>query len=146
MVATSARIQQLTEGSNLLNILSEFLRNPKLIEELEAEEIRLNTLSVEEQKKLHDAQMLVQEYDKLVKDIADARKTQADEKTKHEAKLAKDLADFEAYVAKETVRIETLIKNNKAREEELADYSKRLDQRENLLKEKAATVNSLFGG
>src|ERR1700742_1232780 len=115
MVA-SARLQALTEGSDHLKILSEFLSNPKLIDELSQEVVRLNKLSNEEEKKLHDAQLLVQEHDKLVKEIAAQRKLQADEKAAHDALIAKEKKECDEYVAKEKAEIDKLIKNNKARE------------------------------
>ncbi len=145
MVA-STKAQTLTKGFDFVSILIEFANDPKgLLAELEKEVIRINTLNEEQTKQYEDAISLMQQRDSLLREISDLRKQFSDEKTSQEADAAKRKADIDKYVSDEEAKIQKANEALDKREFDLNDYSTRLDQRENLLKEKAAVVNGLFG-
>lgn len=143
MVA-SARVQQLNDGFDLLNVLAEYLKNPKLISQLEDEVSKLNTLTEDEAAKYNEAQILIQQRDSLNKEIASQRQTLADEKEAADAAADKAKQDSDDYVTTNKALVDKANQELDAREAELADLKTRLDQRENQLLEKAATVQSLF--
>lgn len=143
MVA-STRIQALASGSDLVTILSEYLENPKLIDELSAEVVTLNTLTDEQSEQLEEAKILIQQRDALNKEIEAQRQTQADEKAAFDAASIKAKKESDDYVAANQELIAKANAALDAREEELTDFKTRLDQRENQMLEKAATVQSLF--
>lgn len=143
-MATSHRVQALDSGASLLGVLKEYLSNPKLIEELQDEVVKLNTLTDEKAAELHDAQILVQQRDKLTKEIAEQRKTLADEKEKHVAETEKRTKDADDYVDAAETKIAEANAALDKREADLNEYASRLDLRENQLKEKAAVAKALF--
>lgn len=143
MVA-SPRIQALTEGSAHLKVLAAYLEDPKLIDALSAEVIKLNTLSDEQSSQLEDAKILIQQRDSLNKEIEMQRQTQADEKAAFDAASTKAKQDSDDYVAANKELIAKANAALDAREAALNDFETRLNQRENQLLEKAATVQSLF--
>ncbi len=145
MVA-STKVQNLTKGFDFVSILIQFANDPKgLLSELEKEVIRINTLNDEQTKQYEDAVSLMQQRDALLREISDLRKIFSDEKTSQEADAAKRKADIDKYVSDEEAKIKKANEALDKREFDLNDYSTRLDQRENLLKEKAAKVKGLFG-
>lgn len=143
MVA-SAGVQKLTEGSDLLGILGEYLKNPDLIAQLQDEVVKLNTLNAEEEAQFNEAQILIQQRDSLTRQTDAQRQTLADEKTAHDAQVAKTQSDCDAYTAGEHAKLDKRQADLDAFEAELNDFKARLDQRENQLLEKAATVQGLF--
>lgn len=143
-MSSTPRVNTLTEGNDLLKVLSEFLKNPKLMAELESEVIKINTLSAEEEGRLHECKILMQQKDELEKTTAAQRKTLAAEKAAHDDSLKKTQDKCDDYVAAEEKKITDKKEAQDAREADLNDYSLRLDQRENQLKEKAAIASSLF--
>lgn len=64
-MAASQRVQILTDKSEELSILSEFLRNPNLIEQLKEEVKKLNSLSDSEEQKLSEARNFLKQHNDL---------------------------------------------------------------------------------
>lgn len=145
MVA-STRVQALAEGSALLSVLSEFLKDKKLIQSLEEEVVKLNKLTDDESDQLHEAKILIQQRDSLTAEIAEQRKTLSDELKSYQAQFEKDQKQCDDYIATEHAELDNRTSDLDSRQADLDDYSSRLDQREAQLKEKAAVVNGLFGG
>lgn len=143
MVASS-RVQTLSEGSALLDILGEYLKNPKLMKQLTEEVQKINALSKEQEDQLHESQILIQKRDALIREIAANTKDLSDAKADHEAVTAKRQKDSDDYVATNKSVVDKANKALDDRKAELDDYNSRLNHRESQLTEKAAVVQSLF--
>lgn len=143
-MSVSQRVNNLSSGNDLLQILGEYLRNPKLIDELGAEVKKLTTLSAEEEARLHEAKVLMQQRDELKAAVEKQRKANADEQSAHQAAIVRIKKECDDYVAQKHSDIAAKSKQLDQREQDLKDWSAKLDQRENTLKEKAAKVSGLF--
>lgn len=86
-MAISQRVQLLSDNAYGVSILAEYLKNPKLIEQLADEIKKLNSLTEQEEKKASAARSSIITYDELKKQ---QEKLEAD-KLAHE----KILSDFE---------------------------------------------------
>lgn len=64
-MAASQRVQVLSDRVTELSILAQYLANPKLIDELKAEVMALNTLTVQETAKMNDARAFMAKYDEM---------------------------------------------------------------------------------
>lgn len=143
-MAQSQRVQALTQGMEFVSILREFIKDPNLGEELADEVKKLNTLTAQEEDRLHESKVLMQQRDALTAEIAAQRKTLAAEKAAHEAAVQAAQEKCDAYVAEEEAKLAKKAADLDARQADLDDYSTRLDQRECQLKEKAAVMKGLF--
>jgi len=143
-MASSQRVQVLTDGSDLLKVLGEFLKNPKLIEELAAEVVKLNEITDQQSADLHKALTTIQQKDETAAELKKLRETIAAETSAHIKETEKRVAEFNTYIENNEKILADKKAELDAREADLNDYALRLDQRENQLKEKAATVHGLF--
>lgn len=143
-MSVSQRVNNLASGNDLLQILGEYLRNPKLIDDLNAEVIKLTTLSDEEEARLHEAKTLMQQRDELKAETERQAKALADDLAAHDRRIMQDKKNADEYVAAKNAEVALAHKKLDEREAALAELAARLDQRENTLKEKAAKVTGLF--
>lgn len=143
-MATSQRVQILTDKSQELEVIFEFFKNPKLIDQLKEEVIALNKLTIEEEARLHDARLLMEKKDRLEKDIEDGRRVMAKEKSDHEVFIKNGRDNLDRIIGEEKVKLETSHQDLDVRKTELDEYSTRLDQRERKLKEQAALIKGII--
>lgn len=92
-MSASQRVQVLTNQSNELAILAEFIKNPKLIEELTAEVKKLNSLTESEEQKFNEAKEFIQKHSDLLADLNNQRNALAADKLAHENKVAAFMND-----------------------------------------------------
>lgn len=144
-MATSQRVQLLTNKSEEISALVEFLRNPNLILELEAEVKKLNSLTEEEEARLHEAKILIQRKDSLEKEIKAKEDQMAAEATAHANRLLEDRKVVDKYVLDEKAKIADALKELDQKKLDADDRETKLRQYENKLKETAAKMKGLVG-
>lgn len=96
-MSASQRVQILNDQSNTLSVLAEFIKNPKLIEELEAEVKRLNSLTELEEKRVGEARAFIQNHVNLLADLKlreDALNKEQEEHKNNVSKFINDTQDI----------------------------------------------------
>lgn len=144
MVA-SARVQSLNNKSDEITVLLEFLNNPNLASDLAAEVKKLNSLTAEQEAQLHEAKILVQSKDSLVKEIEGKKLELASLLDEHNKKVSSDLGAFNKHVSDQTAALEKARADLDARKVEHDERETKLRQQENKLKETAAKIKGLAG-
>lgn len=142
MVASNT-VQILSNKSEEIAALMEFVKNPALADKLAQEVKKLNQLTEDEEKRLHDAQITIQQKDKTEKELAVLRAQMAREVEDHKTALA---AELDNHAAKMDVENKALEKAKAELDEKQAELDARevqLNQKENQLKEKAAIMRGL---
>lgn len=143
-MATSTRVQILTDKVDELKVLKEYLDNPGLIQELEKEVIRLNALTEQEEQRLHESKILMQEKDKLKAEISAQERTLEKHKSDHEDMLKNNSENFQREMLEKTNRLEESHAALDERKAALDEFEKKLNQRENKLKEQAALIKGII--
>lgn len=144
MVA-SHRVQMLGNKSDEILVLIEFLKNPKLADSLAEEVIKLNKLTEDEEKKLHESKLIIQSHATALKSYEDLKKKMADEYDAHIAKMEAERKDFDAQLDSEAnaMDAEKTLLSEKIAENDAETV--RLKQWDNKLKETAAKIQGLAG-
>ncbi len=142
MVA-STRIQALSNKADEISILREFLTNPNLAAELEAEVKKLNALSDEEESRHQEAKILMQQRDKLAAEIPVLQQQISTERGLHEAHLAASKEAFNQWLDSENAKLAEANAALDKRKEEADAEELRLRQKANKLKETAAQMQGL---
>lgn len=144
MVA-STRVQMLGNKSDEILVLIEFLKNPKLADQLAEEVVKLNMLTDEQEKQLQEAKLLIQSHATALKSYEELKKTMSDEYDAHIAKMEAERKDFDAQLDSEANAMDAektlLSEAQAANEAEIV----RLKQWDNKLKETAAKIQGLAG-
>lgn len=138
MVA-STNIQMLTNASDQVSVITEFMRNPAMVKRLEEEVRKLNALTADEEAKLHEAKIVIQQRDKANLELKNA----IAEKIAIEKSIADKNAEHHAWVLAETKKIEDAHAVLAAAKAEHEAEGVRLTQRANKLKETAAQMQGL---
>lgn len=145
-MATSQRVQILTDKSQEYELMFEFLKDPRLLDKLKEEVILLNKLSVEEEARLHESRLLMEKKDRLEKDIEEAKRGMEREKADHEAFIKAGRDNLDRHISEEKEKMEAAHSELDIRKAELDDLSTRLDQRDRRQKEQAAMIQGIIKG
>lgn len=143
-MSASQRVQVLTNQANELAILGEFIKNPKLIEELTAEVKKLNALTSQEEQKVKEARDFISRHESLLADLEKEKLALAKDKENHEARVAgfsEQLAKVDSILADAKMKEENASAVNKKNEEErkqLEEYRAKLDRQNAQEREKLA--------
>lgn len=143
MVA-SPRVQILTDKAQELDVLYQYIKNPKLIEELKKDVVDLNTLTEEQSARYHEAHLLMQKKDRLEAEIAAQQRQIEKEKADHDLEIKNSQAQIERMLAEANDKVQQAHDELDLRKVELDEYSTRLDQRERKLKEQAALIKGII--
>lgn len=144
MVA-STRVQALTSKSEEVILLMEFIKDPALSAKLAEEVKKLNKLTDDEEKNLHEAKIMIQQRDTVARDLESKKSEMAKALADHTAQLQSSqedhdnkMAEDRLALAKESAAISDRQRVNDEKETELR-------QKENQLKEKASIMRGLVG-
>lgn len=88
-MAVAQRVQILTDKAAELAVLSEYLKNPKLIDQLKEEVKSLNALTAEEEKKANEARGAIALHEAQKKELADQSSNLEDSKLAHAIEVGK---------------------------------------------------------
>ena len=143
-MAVSQRVQLLSNKSDEISIITQFLTDPNLVKSLEDEVRRLNKLTEEEEARLHESKCTIQNIDQLKMDFQKLRAEMTTEKEIHDKKLADQKASLETEVMQARARIAADQAALDERAKVLAAEDVRLRQYDNRLREKAAAVNGII--
>lgn len=92
-MSASQRVQILNDQSNSLSVLAEFIKNPNLIAELEAEVKKLNSLTALEESKVAEARDFIKKHAEVVADLAAKEAALLKDRAEHETDVAKFMND-----------------------------------------------------
>lgn len=116
-MSVSQRVQTLQSGAEQISVLAEYLKNPKLIEQLQEDIKALNSLTVDEESKLLQARSDLKEHDKKISDLKKERDQLEADKSAHADYVTKTSAQFEHYSEtldaqnKSLIQAESALKN-----------------------------------
>lgn len=143
-MASSTRVQALTEVSDLISVIKEYLSNPKMADQLKEEVVRLNSLTEDEQNKHIEAKALMQKKNKLESEISMLEQRLEKEMADHAQNIKETAAKFSEKMAQDKKSIDEEHANMDKRKFSLDDFELRLNQRENKLKEQAALIKGII--
>ncbi len=144
-MAVSGRVQLLNSGSEMISTLVEYLKNPNLISTLEAEVKKLNSLTDDEEKQLHESKILIQQKDQLARDIQQKKADMSAELAAHSKKLSDEAAAAEKMKADALAAVAAEHLKLDQRKAEADEKDTQLRQYDNKLKETAAKIKGLAG-
>lgn len=145
-MTASQRVQILTDNLEGMKLLSQFLANPRLVDDLKKEVIALNKLTEQETGQLEEAKQTIKERDSVLEEITALRAALLTERGEQEKSLAADKEDFAQYRADIISKMEADREEIKRQLADATDRSSILDKRESDLKEKADLMKQLFPG
>jgi len=144
-MATSQRVQILSDKSEEISILAQFLKNPRLIDELAAEVAKLNSLTEVEEARLHESKILIQQRDALADANASQKSKMEGEYSAHLERIASERAEADKLLAAKKAEIDDANSALDSRKSAADADETRLRQWENKLKETAAQIKGLAG-
>lgn len=144
-MATSTRVQLLSDGSEGISVLKEFLSNPSLIDNLQEEVKKLNSLTEEEESKLQDAKLTIQSHQQKTKELQDLQDKITSDRAAHEQDILSKTKDFNDYVASENQKLAEANADLDSKKLAHEEEELRLKQYDNKLKETAAKIKGLAG-
>lgn len=144
-MVTSTRVQHLSNKSDEITTLMEFINNPNLVTELQEEIKKLNALTGDEEKQHHEAKILIQQRESLIKEIAQKKAEMAAELDEHKKGIALDKSELEKHVSETLAAIDAEHTKLDDRKAAIDDHELRNKQWENKLKETAAKMKGLIG-
>lgn len=145
-MTSSQRVQILSDNLEGMELLAQFLKNPRLVDDLRDEVIKLNKLTADETLQLNEAKKIIKDRDAIEAEIEALKVTLATAKDAQDALLAADRQEFEQYRSDVAGKLAT---DRTEVDRILADVKNQallLDQREAVLNEKAEALKKLIEG
>ena len=142
-MAQSQRVKALSDGSDMITVLAEYIKNPKIIKDLAQEVVDINKLTADEERLHTEAVMLLQQRDTLANEILLKKDELADELAKHERAIAAADAKFDKKTATAIAELEERKAALDARQLELEAEALRLHEKDIKLKSKADVIAGL---
>lgn len=95
-MSASQRVQILSGGAEQLAVLSEYIKNPKLIEQLQDEVKKLNSLTADEESKVAQARKDLRDHAGKMDILQTSMEELAREQEAHKSQVSIDTANIEA--------------------------------------------------
>lgn len=143
-MASSQRVQILSGQANELAILGEFIKNPKLIEDLTEEVKKLNALTASEEQKAKEAREYISKHVVLAEDIEKKNAALCAERESHErhvAEFSDRLSAVEKMHADAKAKEDNALlisKKNEKSQAALEEYRAKLDRQNSQERDKLA--------
>jgi len=142
-MAQHPRVQALSDGSELVSVLQEYFKNPKIIKQLSDDVVAINKLQAEEEHRLLEAKVLIQQRDSITSEIAQKKDELADMLAKHERKVKTDEARLDKKLADLSAELDARKTSLDERQADLDKEALRLHEKDIKLKSKADVIAGL---
>lgn len=143
MVASSSRVQALTEVSDLISVIKEYLANPQMADKLRDEVVSLNALTEDQINQHNEALSVIQQKDRAKSEIDSLLSRQEKEKEDHKRYIKDSMDNFSQNVSQEREKLENEHAVLDKRKLDLDEREKNLAQRDARLKEQAALIKGI---